>query len=284
MNCREFEQALDRFLTDEIGADAASAAPIAAPIGNSEGTDWRAPLERHAAECAACAELLELARLPLVNPVNLATEISSRTGSGACRQAEGGLNEFVCGLLPAGIDRDLLTEHLAHCRACSDLASELERLSAELPRLSIIRPETSLVDDVLRRTLPMSVRIRRWWARTWPRWVRRPRFAIEFAYAATLVVVVIFATPVSPLQAMPERALELARSEPRAFVPLQPASVWNSLTAKFEATAETTRRRAADLYSGARAGVGTIAEEVASWFETADEDAPAQDSTEQETP
>ena len=114
--------------------------------------------------------------------------------------------------------------------------------------------------------------------------MRRPRFAVELAYAATLVLVVTFATPVAPVQAMPERVLGLARSEALPRVEAAPEATWHRLCSKLDTAADRGRRGARRLEAGARASLGTILEEVASWFETADDNASAPDQTKQETP
>ena len=173
MNCHEFERELDALLEGPLGPKA------------------REALEHHAGECASCSDLLALARLPGVpwlpwlqnqESDDFTRGVLTRTSGSACRQAETSLPDFVAEGLSHG-NQELLAEHLEHCQACSGLARELERLSVDLPRLSIVQPEISLLEDVLRRTLPVPVRMRRWWIATWPQWVRRPRFASELAFA-----------------------------------------------------------------------------------------------------
>ena len=144
MNCREFEALLDRALLGDEH-------PV---TGKTAGAETGESLERHAAKCAECAELLTLARLPPEDAGGLTAEVLRRTASGACRRAEELLNDFVTAPLAADRERQLVAGHLEHCRACSGLAGELRRLEEDLPRLSRPRLETSLVPGVLRRTLP----------------------------------------------------------------------------------------------------------------------------------
>ncbi len=259
MNCHEFESGLDVLLTGPIGPKT------------------RAALERHAGTCASCSDLLALARLPNQEPDDFTTGVLSRTSGAACRQAEESLPDFVAEGLPHG-DQQLLAEHLEHCHICSGLATELERLAVDLPRLSIVQPEISLLDDVLRRTLPVPVRMRRWWTATWPQWVRRPRFASEFAFAATLVIAVIFGSPVSPLQAMPERAFEMVRTE--SFEQLEHfevlrAAAREAIGARLQATVDSGTQSVQSLAAASRSKSGTILEEIASWFENAEDEPPA---------
>lgn len=260
MNCHEFERELDVLLTGPIGPKT------------------RAALERHAGTCASCSDLLALARLPNQEPDNFTTGVLTRTSGAACRQAEESLPDFAANaVLPDG-DRELLAEHLEHCRTCCELVIELERLAADLPRLSIVQPEISLLADVLRRTLPGPVRLRRWWTATWPQWVRRPRFASELAFAGTLVLAVIFGSPVSPLQAMPERAFEIVRTE--SFEQLEQFEVLQTtareaIGARLQATVDSGTQSVQSLAAASRSKIGTILEEIASWFENAEDEPPA---------
>ena len=268
MDCREFEAALDELARGRLDAKR------------------RRALERHARACRQCAELLELARLPLADPGEgeIVAGVLERTGGSACGQAEGALPDLVDGSLAAAGDRELLAEHLRHCRSCSALVAEFERLAVDLPRLAIVLPEISLVEAVLARTLPGPVRLRRWWAATWPQWIRRPRFAAELAYVATLVLVVVFGTPVSPLQAMPERAVELARKVPLDRLDSLPRLAAAKVVSRLEVAASRGAERAQDLVRTGRTTAGTICAQVASWFVTAADETPADpNETEEET-
>lgn len=258
MSCRDFEEGLDALLSGRLDAGE------------------RQSLEAHASGCEQCLELLELARLPVEVPGDFAAAVLSRTSGSGCRQAEDSLPDWVDGRLQAGGERQLLSEHLTYCGVCSGLARELERLATDLPRLAIVQPGTSLVEGVLRRTLPVQVQMRRWWIATWPRWVRRPRFASELAFAATLMVVVVFGTPVSPLQAMPEQALDLARSESLERLEELQRVAEEDIPAGLQTVVASGTETAESLRVQARESVGTILEEVASWFVNADEQPPAE--------
>jgi hypothetical protein len=269
VSCREFERALDEVLATGAGS---------AGVENPEL--WRS-LEGHVADCADCAELLELARLPRPVAAEVAEGAITRTSGSACRQAEAGLNQYAVGE-SSGADSALLAVHLEHCRACAGLVEELELLSADLPRLARVQPETSLVAGVLRRTLPWPVRARRWWAATWPVLVRRPRFAVEFSFALTLVLVVIFGTPGSPLQAMPERAVGLVRSDSFERLEAWPEAAQGEITSRLLSTGAEGKRWALGLMTSGRTQFGTIRDEVASWFVTAENEPPAQDQPNEE--
>lgn len=263
MNCRDFETEFESF------------------IGSSLPSDARRRCESHLAECSSCSELVKLARLPAGPSPGTASDfvdgVLSRTSGPACRRAEENLAVFADQLMPEGGDRELLAAHVARCANCSVLVAELERLSLELPRLARVQPESSLVGDVLRRTLPAPVRFRRWWIETWPRWVRRPRFASELAYACTLVLVLIFGTPGSPLQAMPERALEIARTQPLESLEEFRLSAGEEIAIKLREVADGGVGQAERVATATREKIGTILEEVASWFVDAGTDASADD-------
>lgn len=180
----------------------------------------------HVAGCPACRELLALASLE-PPPVGVADdawlgEVIARTSGSACAEVEAALCEFVDGGLPAvdrralerqGVEGQRFESHLAGCSECAALVGALRALALELPRMADVRPDERFVGDVLVRTLPVPVRLRRFWARNWPRWVRRPRFASEVAYVGVLVLLLVFATPGSPLEAVPRKALETVRAD-----------------------------------------------------------------------
>ena len=194
MDCRHFERALDDLSQGLLEAGE------------------RLACERHAASCGPCGELLALATLAAAEaaPPELVAAVLAETSGAPCARSERLLPELADGAL-AGEERVLLAAHLEGCTECAALARTLSALTRTLPRLAEVRPDPGFVDQVLRRTLPIDVQLRRWWRRTWPRWLRRPRFASEAAYVALLALVLIFATPGSPLAAVPERALAVAQ-------------------------------------------------------------------------
>ncbi|MDH3404542.1 MAG: zf-HC2 domain-containing protein [Acidobacteriota bacterium] len=274
MECRDLERRLE-----------ALAARSLAPVE-------RARYEEHLAACAACRELLELARLeppPGVGDDAWVDGVLARTSRAGCAAAEAALCDLIDGRLPAG-ERRQVASHLAGCGDCAALASVLAALAAELPRLADLRPDDRFVDDVLARTLPVAARVRRFWERAWPRWVRRPRFASEVAYVGVLVVALVVATPGSPLADAPGQALATVRADPRAGLAAPVAAVEDRIEGALErlaagrtaagwresgrgalATARTTAGAAGERISSAW---GTLRGEIASLLGKAGEPVP----------
>lgn len=180
----------------------------------------REALDRHLAACDACRAMFAVAEagddgVDASPPADLLAGVLARTSGPACELARRLVAPAIDGELSAE-ERRLLSAHLGGCADCRRLSEAVERLGEDLPLLAETHPGPGFVDRVMRATLPLAARWRRWWRRTWPAWIARPRFAWEAAWAGTLVLVLLFATPFSPLAAMPPRALELARSVPAA--------------------------------------------------------------------
>lgn len=205
MKCATFETRLAAYLSGSLKA--------------AEARD----VAEHAASCPDCRELVELARLEVPGDragtvaADLVGPVLERTSGAACRSAEPLLCDRVDQTLDAARS-DLLDRHLAECPECSGLARALESLRRDLPTLAIVAPDDAFLDDVLARTLPWRTQLVRWWRGTWPRWVARPRFAAEAAYALTLILCLLVSVPGTPLQAMPEHATEIAKSVPGGTV------------------------------------------------------------------
>lgn len=197
MDCRELEDRLEA-LVDGV-------------LDDSE----RQRCARHLESCPRCRELTEPLAAAAPPPEDLLGAVLARTCGSPCGRAESLLGDWLDGGL-TGADRELLAAHLGSCGGCRALAAAMTRLAAELPALAELRPGAGFVDAVLAATLPVRARLRRWWSAIWPRWVRRPRFASEAAFIATLVLVLVVAMPGSPLEAVPSRALDLAQTDPAA--------------------------------------------------------------------
>jgi len=201
MRCDTFEQRLEDLLAGNLAADESSACRL------------------HAAGCAACEELLALAGLGSDEASLSALDsgfvdaVLART-SGGCGQVAISLAGWLDEELPA-VEHGRVSAHLDGCADCRQLLAVLGALGPVLRRMAELDPGEQFAAGVLARTLPVTVRLRRWWAQSWPAWVRRPRFASEMATVGTLVLVILFAAPRSPLAAVSQQALSAARERPQ---------------------------------------------------------------------
>jgi len=172
--------------------------------------------EAHAAVCERCGELYALMRVDLDSstvetPDGLAESILARTSGPSCGRALPLLTEHVDSALDEP-DRELLVAHLDTCTDCATMATALGRLSDDLPAFAELRPDSSLIRDVLARTRPRQSR----WSTGWGR-IRtaghhlagRPRIAWEAGYVAAMLVWLVFGATWSPLRAAPVQALAL---------------------------------------------------------------------------
>ena len=282
MSCRELELRLEDLLAGTLSADEASRCA------------------EHLAGCALCRDLVELARLGDAAaagyagpPPDLAPAVVARSavgygsgegGGGACGRAHELLAADIDEPIPS-TDRLLLQGHLATCDSCRELRGVLLALARDLPLLAEVSPDPGFVTDVLRRTLPFEVQIRRWWDALWPQLWHRPRFATEAAYFGLVVLVLVFATPSSPLAAVPSGALAIAQEPPlprlelpevalaprlaaakRALSASHPAEVAADWGIELRATADD----AVQLMIEVRTQMGTFWDEAASLLETRD--------------
>jgi len=186
------------------------------------------PSERRAAEAhrAACAECRDLGNLLAASPgeggaaapPGFLGGVLERTSGGSCRSAHRRLCDHVDGVLDA-VDDELLRPHLNDCPECAGLALSLVRMKIDLPALAELQPDGRFLADVLARTTARERFTPGWAARLaegWQRLLQRPRFAFEGAYLGSIILVMLFGSPTSPLAGVPQRALDLVRSNPVA--------------------------------------------------------------------
>jgi predicted anti-sigma-YlaC factor YlaD len=209
MNCTSFERRLESYLDDGLDGG----------LDSGLGAAERAACDAHLGRCAECRELVEAAggaaaatESGLPPATDLLAAVIERTSGAACPRARDLLAGVADGPPPAAArgSTELLAAHLERCDGCRATAAALAALARELPRLAEVRPDPGFVDQVLAATLPAAVRLRRWWARSWPRWVHRPRFAAEAAFAGLLVLVAVSSAAGAPLWAAPRQAVEEA--------------------------------------------------------------------------
>jgi hypothetical protein len=167
----------------------------------------------------------------------------ARTSGSACERALTALPGLNDGEL-AGLDRSLVQQHLEHCGGCRAAALVMTWLGDELAGLADLDPGPGFTAAVVARTSDQSAparvrrraqvagsgpaglmdRVGRWWSER----ILVPNFALQAAYVATVLLVLVFATPVSPLRGAPGRVLEVVQAGPAEAPLLGPALQWTS--------------------------------------------------------
>lgn len=170
-------------------------------------------------------------------------DVLDRTSGSACGRALAALPALNDDEL-AGLDRSLVKQHLAHCDGCRAAALALTWLGEELAGMAELDPGPGFTAAVVDRTSAVGEpararhrarvagtgpaglmdRIGRWWSER----ILAPNFALQAAYVATVVMVLVFATPISPLRGTPERVLQTVQAGPTNFPLLGPVLQWSS--------------------------------------------------------
>ena len=122
--------------------------------------------------------------------MSFVTRVLAATSGPACAVAVDRFVAYVDGDLDA-TDATLLRRHLARCPSCRSELSHVRALIADLPRIAETSTDASFVADVLSKTSGRAIEPRPSWADTWSRLMHRPRFALELAYVATLLLCVL---------------------------------------------------------------------------------------------
>ena len=154
--------------------------------------------------------------------------VLGRTSGGACGRAVEQLSDLVDDRLQ-GVDRQLVQAHLEHCQDCRQVAVTMGWLNPLLPQMAEIDPGPEFLAGVLARTSlaarprvhsehPAGLagvmdRVGRWWEKQ----IIRPEFALQAAYVATVVLVLLTSLPGSPLRGVPGQALEVVTAGPQTI-------------------------------------------------------------------
>lgn len=184
--------------------------------------ETRREAEDHARSCSRCGDLLAAWTAPLPESGRTAREeagsdftrsVLARTSGSSCSAARDLLPGYADGDLEA-VDTDLVRAHLHDCAACREVASVLEELTTVLGTLGELDPGPGFTTGVLQATSArdrapsLGAKFEAWWNRL----VQRPRLGFEFAYAGTLLLVLVLGNPAPALQAASERTLVLAQA------------------------------------------------------------------------
>lgn len=193
MDCHRFEEILFASLDGPLDA----------------GVEQR--MQEHAARCRRCHDLETLIAASgpgdaLAPGQKLLSGILAKTSGSACERAADRLSERVVATLYQA--DETLRMHLDACTKCAALDRVLQRLHRDLPSLAEMDPGAGFAAEVLRATVkvPQVVPL-------WERLVRRPRLALEGAYAGTLALFLVIGVPGSPLWDLGGRALAEVRQE-----------------------------------------------------------------------
>jgi hypothetical protein len=232
MDCTRFHELLERLLADAVDAE------------------LRLSAMAHLRGCAECRTVWRLTsedRSSGSESPGMLSEILQRTSGKTCGRVHERLGDWVDGRLAVD-DATLVTEHVHACPDCAQLAHTLRRLAPVLRDLGSLQPDPDFVDDVMRATArPRSSvqRVRQSFVGWWRRALLRPAFPLEAAFVGTVIVVLLTATPLSPLPQLPGRALRVVQelSAAPAAVEAQTATPWDRLLEEIESTPAVQRSR-----------------------------------------
>jgi anti-sigma factor RsiW len=209
-------------------------------------------LDAHVALCDRCRRLVSIVRgeeednqdVPVL-PSNragpaesafkdvqdLLPGVMARTTGGSCARAEEQLPALVDGKLdPAG--REVLREHLAHCRKCSTMLAILEESGNLLPSLAEMKTPPGFVEQVLAKTSERSGgrALGEWWLRV----LARPRASLELAYVGTLLIVVLVGNPIAAVRGVTAGASRLRAKAPQIAEQLTTSGAATSVMSRSE--------------------------------------------------
>ncbi len=157
--------------------------------------------------------------------------VLSRTSGSPCQRACEQLPDLAGGNL-VDLDRQLVQAHLEHCPGCRSVAVVLGWMQPMLPEMAELDPGPDFTRRVISRTtgavhpleraarqgetvgpLALVDRLGRWWQKQ----LFRPRFAMEVAYVATVLLVLLTSAPGAPLAGKAHRTGEMIQAGPRAL-------------------------------------------------------------------
>lgn len=185
----------------------------------------------------------------------LTQSILRRTSGSPCRRAEALLCDHIDGTLE-DLDARLVQGHLDHCAGCRELSATMVEMLPTLAEMAEIEPAEDFVEGVLAATLPWPARLRRRFrllGEEWVRLLRRPRIAWEGAYVGTMLLLLVFGTPLSPFSNVPSQALDLARENPvRSLTENRMAGAPEAISQWSAAIRNSTGNRAVNFLAAAR--------------------------------
>lgn len=127
------------------------------------------------------------------------SEVLAKTSGSACPDVQWhmacGYDQPVENIDPAPCD-PVLNQHMEHCSACREFQQTLPRVMDVMHRPELWEPDPFFVNDVLDETSRCWVsrirkRLQQWAAHINSAIIERPRFALETAYVATLILILL---------------------------------------------------------------------------------------------
>ncbi len=165
--------------------------------------------------------------------VGFAESVMAQTAGGACGRARDLAAAALDGPL-ASVEGALVAAHLESCAACQAVVEAMTASVAALPELAEIDPGPAFTARVLAMTSRRPARARAfdWWRPRWAALVSRPRFALEAAYALTLVLVLAAGNPLAAFE------WTAARVEPLVERAGGPSEALDAIDARVQALRE----------------------------------------------
>lgn len=174
MDCDRLHDRLDAYLAGDLTAPE------------------RAEVEAHLDACGECASVVASMRSD--GEPSIALPVLARTTGRSCGRVQESIAE-------GGRWSTTVSAHVDECASCARFVAVLARCDHMLPQLATVEADADFASDVIMATLSRPrlthVAWRRWLDRL-ERWLERPRAAQEFAYAFTVIAVLLTATPMSP--------------------------------------------------------------------------------------
>ncbi len=186
--------------------------------------------------------------------------VMDQTAGSACEKACSHLPDLADRKLER-LDRQLVQAHLEHCSDCRQVAVVLGWVQPLLPQMAVVDPGPSFTQSVLVRTtlavhplahaarrgetvgpLGLIERMGQWWQKQ----LFRPRFALEVAYVATVILVLLTTVPGAPFRQEARQVQGIVEAGPMALPGVE--SVLDKVDAKVGAFFEIKSSDAGDFF------------------------------------
>lgn len=213
MNCDRFHELLERWRAGELDPARVEA------------------LVAHRRDCPECQTVMDLldeeasARRTRADRSLLDAVLHQTTGS-TCSTVQDELGDW----MDQACDRhraQAIADHVDECPRCDELLRAMRRCEELLPGFAELDPGANFTADVMMATLASPSLSRVFLRRlqdAWQSLVLRPALPLEAGFVATLVLVLLTATPVAPWPQLPARALALVQGMGEQVREAEPAS------------------------------------------------------------